>query len=357
MTASRTKIVSLLMIVVMFFAMSMVLSACKDKAGNGTFTGIQIKYSELVSANVDVFDINGDIRLVYRNADLNTLISTDNNYAKLGQNALYEPLLNASIKIFSCYITRLNMDAVSVSKKQAEALDSAYEVFKTKLNNFVAAKTNLEARDTISATGVVEQSLFAILCDKYKELIDASCTLGEKMSSLYRADIFEDYIPDAQQRHPVGKMKLVVLEKLNEFARLEYNNRMAYYHDKEYKNPVESNTQKVLAAYNKIKAIELWEGSSPTISNDEKQIINIFSNMLDYDEMYQLSVKDYDYALGKIDLAHYYKYLSGAYAQDEFTDEEFVYFAKIDEYFATNAANMINYITKLSNKIYAFKTA
>lgn len=357
MAKTSTKFLSVLLAVVMFFGMCTVLTACKDKSGNGTFTGLQIKYEEMLNQYADVFNNNGEVNVVYRNAQLNTLINTNSKFAKLGSNALYEPVLNAGIRIFCYYTPKLDMEKVSISGGYASDLDKAFEKFKGSLSAFITAKTNLENREEINGDGVIEQSLLAILCDKYKQLVDDGCILGQKFSALYHANIFEDYEPKDGQRYPVGKMKMFVLDKLNEFAVLEYENRIAYYHDKEFTNPTKSNCVDVLKAFNKVKNIALWEGSEATISNNEKQILNIFGNLLDYDVIYQQAIQNCNYALSKTTLSQYYKFISGTYERTEFNNQELVYLDNINEFFSVSVVNVINYITKLCDKVYAFKTA
>ena len=305
----------------------------------------------------DVFNSSGEISIVYRNSQLNALIYSDQNFARLGSTGLYEPVLSAGIKIFGYYVPRMDIDNISVSKKHAQPLYDALEDLKAKLDAFMLAKTNLEARETIDPEGVIEQSLLNILCEKYKDLVNSACSLGDKFSQLYHQDVFEDYVPKDGQRYAIGKMRLTVLDKLNEFAKLEANNRMIYYQDKPYNSTViASNCVRVLNAFNKVKSIALWEGDDAELSAEEASIVKLFGAMLNYDTLYQQAVGQYNIALQNITLANYYNYISGSYDRSEFETKELIYFEKLDEYFSTDATNMINYIINLCDKIKTFKS-
>ena len=294
MTIAKSKIASIFMAIVMLFCACFMLSACKDKSGNSTFTSVQLNYNEMLEDYADVFNSAGEVSIVYHNAQLNALIYSDENFAKLGSSALYEPVLNAGIKIFAYYVPRMDIEKISVSKKHAEPVYNALQGFKTKLDAFMLAKSNLEARETIDPEGVIEQSLLAILCDRYKDLVNSACSLGDKFSQLYHQDVFEDYVPNEGQRYAIGKMRLVVLDKLNEFAKLEANNRMIYYQDKPYTSSVaESNCVRVLNAFNKVKNIALWEGDEAELSAEETSIVKLFSAMLNYDAQYEQAVSQY----------------------------------------------------------------
>lgn len=369
MTTAKNRFLGIILAIAVFFGMCTVLTACKDNAGNGVFTGMQIKYTDMVDEYTDIFDANGEIKIVYRNPQLNILINTHSKFSQLGANVLYEPVLNAGTKIFCYYVPKLDVNKLSISKGSANDVNNAYETFKTSLDAFIAAKTNLEERTELDPDGVVEQSLLTILCEKYKQLVNDGCILGKKFSALYHDNIFEDYTPTEGQRYAAGQMKLTVLDKLNEFAVIEYNNRLTTFHNSlilgENNIPtnyadtsyINSKCVDVLKAYNKVKDLAIWEGTEPTITNEEKQIINLFKNMLAYDVLYQGAIKQYNEAIKNIALPQYYKYISGAYALSEFSAAELVYFDRIDTYFGTNATNMINYINKLCDKIKAFKGA
>ena len=355
MTKTKLNIFSVLLSFVMLTLLCFVFSACNIQDGRTVYTNLTLKYTQFMEDTPEMFT-GGQVVVKY-NQKLKDAMYTDSGFAKLKEDALFEPVLVASLQGVNYYINHTDLEKVNVPQKDAEVVYNNLEEFKQKVSEFLTAKHNIENRDAIVPSSPIEQDLLAKLCEKYQQLINSANVFGKSYLDLYQKKIFEDFQrKTTTERFAVGKMRLNYFQKLNEFANIEANNRVAYYADKKYESlQQESICYPLLQSYKKVDSYSLWEGSEAEISATEAECISTFTNWLNYQPLYAQELNNYKLALEKIDLSKYYAYLSGLYAESDFTTEEKIYFAKIDAYFNTYATNLVNYMTKLCNNVYNFK--
>ena len=361
MTKYANKFLSVILSVCLFGVLAVAFCGC-GQSGNTIYSNVINQYNQMISKNTDVFDANGYISITYSD-NLSTAISSSDKYAKLSHNtisgettsSLFEPVLLASMQSTSYYIKRLDLSLVDISAQRAQSVLDALQNFEATLNQFVEEKHKLEARTSLDLSSTIIQNEFDAFSASYRELNAKACALSAKVLEVYANDVFVDKKFEGE-RYASGKMRLEFLSKLNQFATIDQQILVDYYFDKTYTSQPISKTQKLLSSFNNIADLTNWEGTTETITDEEKACINTFSNLLAYNEVFNIQQSQFNQALSQVLLTKYYNYLSASYDETDFSADERMYFSKINEFLQTYTLNMLNYLQELSSNISTFKS-
>lgn len=363
MSILKTKFCTIFCFGLMLLCAGFLFSACENS--NSVYTKLLDEADALIEQNEDILNNKFEVNMSY-SQKLQQAIDSSDKYLKLSHASweddenygpvLFEPVLKAGLAPFSYYYKKVDFSNLKISVASANEILTSFRIFARDLNKFAATKHTLDNRATIDVANSIIQKELDELCANYKNLIESACNLGNKFIKTYEKEVFENKT-DSSERYALGEMRLFYLARMSDVACLDFEKDVKYYYDKTFNATYQTNSETLLNYYSLISDYSLWEGTSATISEEEKQCIQTFASIIDYNKVFQSQKQDTEYALNKIDLNDFFKLNSGDYPSTEFDAETRVYTQKINQFFGTYMKNMLNYLQTLTQNIKTFQNS
>lgn len=351
-------VLSSLMIVAVMFCSISIFSGCNNT--QYTYAEFQLAYQDYISDYTnEVFDVNGEVAINYKNADMVAVINKTDIDSKMtkftrlsadprSNQAMFEPTFKASMKFINNYI-KITI-GVDIPTNESTKLYNSLEQLRQKTDTFVIEKRKFDTRTNFDVDGGTEKSWINSLLNKFVDLVCQANEFSKQYIEIYNRYNTSATADRTGGRPALGSIEKYYLETLTTLADVYINVYLINIYD-EFSRTTSGLEDEAISAQNrsegvnnalisyenieaKIKSFESKEGE--ITDEKEAKAISAYKSALSYNPIFENGYK--------MTLETYKKVNSESIIGQGFMDN-------VNDFFACEYANLVLMLQDLSQKI------